>query len=117
MFWTVTQAILRGCGQAAELFFLTLLFSLPLGLFIAFGTMSKWAPFRRCRRFPRLAAFRPVSALLGVLVWAIRGTPLMLQLIVIFYGPGKWFSVNPWNYLSNGRMFACVVAFVLNYAC
>ena len=117
MFWTVTQAILRGCGQAAELFFLTLLFSLPLGLLIAFGTMSKWAPFRRCRRFPRLAAFRPVSALLGVLVWAIRGTPLMLQLIVIFYGPGKWFSVNPWNYLSNGRMFACVVAFVLNYAC
>lgn len=117
MFWTVTQAILRGCGQAAELFFLTLLFSLPLGLLIAFGTMSKWAPFRRCRRFPRLAAFRPVSALLGVLVWVIRGTPLMLQLIVIFYGPGKWFSVNPWNYLSNGRMFACVVAFVLNYAC
>ncbi len=117
MFWTVTQAILRGCGQAAELFFLTLLFSLPLGLLIAFGTMSKWAPFRRCRRFPRLAAFRPVSALLGVLVWVIRGTPLMLQLIVIFYGPGKWFSFNPWNYLSNGRMFACVVAFVLNYAC
>ena len=117
MFWTVTQAILRGCGQAAEFFFLTLLFSLPLGLLIAFGTMSKWAPFRRCRRFPRLAAFRPVSALLGVLVWVIRGTPLMLQLLVIFYGPGKWFSVNPWNYLSNGRMFACVVAFVLNYAC
>ncbi len=117
MFWIVTQAILRGCAQAAELFFLTLLFSLPLGLLIAFGTMSKWAPLRRCRRFPRLAALRPVSALLGLLVWVIRGTPLMLQLIVIFYGPGKWFSFNPWNCLSNGRMFACVAAFVLNYAC
>lgn len=117
MFWTVTQSILRGCGQAAELFFLTLLFALPLGLVIAFGTMSRWAPFRRCRRFPRLAALRPVSALLNLLVWVIRGTPLMLQLIIIFYGPGRWFSFNPWNLLSNGRMFACVVAFVLNYAC
>ena len=116
MFWTVTQSILQGCGQAAELFFLTLLFALPLGLVIAFGTMSKWAPFRRCR-CQRLAAFRPVSALLGVIVWIIRGKPLMLQLIIIFYCPGRWFSVNPWNYFSNGRMFACVVAFVLNYAC
>lgn len=46
MFWTVTLSILRGCGEAAKLFFLTLLFGLPLGLPIAFGSMSKWAPFR-----------------------------------------------------------------------
>ena len=125
MFWTVTLSILQGCGQAAKLFFLTLLFALPLGLVVSFGSMSKWAPFRALAyrpagksRFLRwLAAFRPISAVTNVIVWIIRGTPLMLQLIIIFYGPGKWFSVNPWNYLSNGRMFACVVAFVLNYAC
>ena len=117
MFWTVTQAILRGCGQAAELFFLTLLFSLPLGLFIAFGTMSKWAPFRRCRRFPRLAAFRPVSALLGVLVWAIRGTPLMLQLIIIYYIPGQIMAASPWGSGESGRFTASSIAFIFNYAC
>ena len=96
MFWTVTQAILRGCGQAAELFFLTLLFSLPLGLFIAFGTMSKWAPFRRCRRFPRLAAFRPVSALLGVLVYhesvtvyKLAGIAAILAAVLLMNGKGR----------------------------
>jgi polar amino acid transport system permease protein len=50
-------------------------------------------------------------------VWIIRGTPLMLQLIIIFYGPGKWFDNNIWAYFSDGRMAACVVAFVINYAC
>ena len=46
MFWTVTLSILQGCGEAAKLFFLTLLFALPLGLVVAFGSMNKWAPFR-----------------------------------------------------------------------
>ena len=46
MFWTVTLSILQGCGEAAKLFFLTLLFTLPLGLVVAFGSMNKWAPFR-----------------------------------------------------------------------
>ena len=41
----------------------------------------------------------------------------MLQLIIIFYGPGLWFDSNPWNLFSNGRMFACTVAFVINYSC
>ena len=102
MFWTVTLSLLSGMGQLLKLFFLTLLFSLPLGLLIAF------APRSRCK---------PVSWLFNVIVWIIRGTPLMLQLIIIFYGPGKWFDNNIWAYFSDGRMAACVVAFVINYAC
>jgi len=120
MFWSVTISLIEGLGVSIELFFLTLLFSLPLGLLIAFGSMSKWAPFRRlAKRFPRLtklAGFRPISAATDVLVWIIRGTPLMLQLIIIFYGPGMWFDNNIWAF-GNGRMTACVVAFVINYAC
>ena len=125
MFWTVTLSILQGCGEAAKLFFLTLLFALPLGLVVAFGSMNKWAPFRfllRGKSAPggtlrALAAFRPISALTNLIVWVIRGTPLILQLIIIFYGPGMWFKANPWNAFSDGRMFACTLAFVINYAC
>ena len=102
MFWTVTLSLLSGMGQLLKLFFLTLLFSLPLGLLIAFALRS------RCK---------PVSWLFNVIVWIIRGTPLMLQLIIIFYGPGKWFDNNIWALFSDGRMAACVVAFVINYAC
>ena len=105
MFWTVTLSILQGCSQAVKLFFLTLLFALPLGLMVAFGSMSKWAPFRalayrqqEARGFARwLSQLRPLSALTNVIVWVIRGTPLILQLIIIFYGPGTWFGTNPWN--------------------
>ena len=75
---------------------------MPLGLLIAFALRS------RCK---------PVSWLFNVIVWIIRGTPLMLQLIIIFYGPGKWFDNNIWALFSDGRMAACVVAFVINYAC
>ena len=125
MFWTVTLSILQGCGEAAKLFFLTLLFALPLGLVVAFGSMNKWAPFRfilRGKGTPggarrALAAFRPISALTNLIVWVIRGTPLILQLIIIFYGPGMWFKANPWNAFSDGRMFAGTLAFVINYAC
>ena len=102
MFWTVTLSLLAGMGQLLKLFFLTLLFSLPLGLLIAFALRS------RCK---------PVSWLFNVIVLIIRGTPLMLQLIIIFYGPGKWFDFNLWGHFSDGRMAACVIAFVINYAC
>ena len=102
MFWNVTLSLLSGMGQLLKLFFLTLLFSLPLGLLIAFALRS------RCK---------PVSWLFNVIVGISRGTPLMLQLIIIFYGPGKWFDNNIWAYFSDGRMAACVVAFVINYAC
>lgn len=99
MFWTVTLSLLQGMRQAAVLFGLTLAFSLPLGLLAALGSMS------RCR---------PVRAVFDTLVWVIRGTPLVLQLIIIFYGPGLWFGHNIWG---SNRMLACTVAFVLNYAC
>lgn len=102
MFWTVTLSLLGGMGQLLKLFFLTLLFSFPLGLLIAFALRS------RCK---------PVSWLFNVIVWIIRGTPLMLQLIIIFYGPGKWFNNNIWASFSDPRMAACVIAFVINYAC
>ena len=115
MFLTVTLSLLKGLGTAAELFALTLLFALPLGLLIAFGSMNKWAPFRRFR-FSRFAALRPISALTNIFVWVIRGTPLLLQLTIIFYGPGLWFDNNIWAF-GSGRMTACVVAFVINYAC
>lgn len=115
MFWTVTLSLLEGLEAAVQIFALTLLFALPLGLLIAFGSMSKWAPLRFLgQKHPKLAAFRPIGALFGVVVWVIRGTPLMLQLIIIYYGPGMWFDNNIWG---NGRLTACVVAFVINYAC
>ena len=125
MFWTVTLSILQGCSQAVKLFFLTLLFALPLGLVVAFGSMSKWAPFRalayrqqEARGFARwLSQLRPLSALTNVIVWIIRGTPLILQLIIIFYGPGTWFGTKPWNAFRDGRMTACCIAFIINYAC
>lgn len=124
MFLTVTLSLIEGLGAALELFLLTLLFALPLGLVIAFGSMSKWKPFRLLDyKFKSskgfmgwLANLRPVSSLTNLFVWVIRGTPLMLQLIIIFYGPGMWFDNNIWGFRS-GRMAACVLAFVINYAC
>ena len=89
----------EGMGNSILIFVLTLVFSLPLGLAVTFGSMSK------CR---------PVSWFFNVLVWIVRGTPLMLQLILIFYGPGIWLGHNIWG---SQRMLACTVAFVLNYAC
>ena len=102
MFWTVTPSLISGLGTATQLFALTLLFGLPLGLVIAFGSMSKW---------------RPLKAVVDVIVWIIRGTPLMLQLIIIYYGPGLWLDSNIWGGGSSGRMTACVIAFVINYSC
>lgn len=120
MFLTVTMSLLDGFGMLLKLFGLTLVFSLPLGLIISFGSMSKWQPLRFLKGsgtlVHKLSALRPISALTNVIVWVFRGTPLMLQLIVIFYGPGMWFDNNIWSF-SNGRLAACVVAFVLNYAC
>ena len=129
MIGSVTLTLLNGFITTAEIFALTLLFALPLGLVIYFGTASKWAPFRfllhgadanRSADAPGtlrrvLASFRPVSLICNILVWAIRGTPLMLQLIAMFYVPG----ILGWNIWSGaaGRMAATVVTFTLNYAC
>ena len=97
LFWQVTSRLLEGFGQSLNVFALTLLFSIPLGLVICFGSMSK---------------FPPLKAFCRGLVWVIRGTPLMLQLIVIFYGPGLMFDLP-----SMPRFTATIVAFSLNYAC
>jgi polar amino acid transport system permease protein len=102
MFWSVTQSLLNGLATTFEIFILTLIFALPLGLIIAFGSMSK---------------FKPLKYLVNVLVWIIRGTPLMLQLIIIFYGPGLWLGKNIWSGDEAGRITATVVAFSINYAC
>ncbi len=116
MFLTVTISLIKGLGEAMKLFGFTLLFSLPIGLIIAFGAMNKWAPFSRfVSKESKLYGFRPISAFINFLVWIIRGTPLMLQLIVIYYGPGIWFDNNIWG--NGGRMTACVIAFVINYSC
>ncbi|MBO5144797.1 MAG: amino acid ABC transporter permease [Lachnospiraceae bacterium] len=102
MFWNVTQSLLGGLATTVEIFILTLIFALPLGLVLAFGAMSRWKPLRY---------------LVQVLVWIIRGTPLMLQLIIIFYGPGLWLGKNIWSGDEAGRITATVVAFSINYAC
>ncbi len=102
MFWSVTQTLLGGLLTTFQIFILTLVFALPFGLLLAFGSMSR---------------FRPLKWLVDVLVWVIRGTPLMLQLIIIFYGPGLWLGHNIWSGNEAGRITATVVAFSINYAC
>lgn len=102
MFWNVTQSLLGGLATTVEIFILTLIFALPLGLVLAFGAMSR---------------LKPLRYLVQVLVWIIRGTPLMLQLIIIFYGPGLWLGKNIWSGDEAGRITATVVAFSINYAC
>ena len=103
MFVTVILERLSGAFLLnCELFFWTLVFSLPLGLVVAFGSMSRCAPLRGAVK---------------TFVWIIRGTPLMLQIIVIYLGPGLMGFNNPWPSGSNGRLVAAVVAFAINYAC
>ena len=97
MFEKVTLDLLIGFAENCELFVMTLLFSLPLGLIITFGSMSK---------------FKPLSWLTKTIVWIIRGTPLMLQIFVVFYVPGLVFDMPMRN-----RMLAALIAFVINYAC
>lgn len=102
MFTSVTISLLEGFLGTLKLFSLTLLFSLPLGLIISFGSMSKNSVVRVPIRF---------------IIWVVRGTPLMLQLLIFFYGPGIFFGVNLWGAGDSGRFTAALVAFVFNYAC
>lgn len=95
-FWSVTQKLLGGFAISFELFLGTLLLALPLGLIISFGSMSK---------------FKPLRWLVKTFVWIIRGTPLMLQLIIIFYGPGLVAGLK-----SLPRMEAAYIAFIINYS-
>ena len=97
----VFQALNVGFVQTLKLFFITLIGAIPLGLIISFGSMSAWRPFR---------VFRSVK-------WVVRGTPLMLQLLVIYYFPGLVWKNNIWGSGETGRFIASSVAFVFNYAC
>ena len=98
----VFSSLNEGFVQTLKLFAVTLLGAIPLGLIISFGTMSK---------------FRPLSAPVRVIVWIVRGSPLMLQLLIIFYMPGMLFGNNIWGGDEIGRFWASAVAFILNYAC
>ena len=95
-FMDVTKQLLAGFGENLIIFFATLVMSLPLGLLIAFGSMSR---------------FRPLRWLMRVFVWVIRGTPLLLQLFIVFYVPGLVFG-TPFK----SRITATLIAFVINYA-
>jgi len=129
MLATVLGALSSGFLQTLKLFAITLIGSLPLGLIIAFGSMSRWAPFARLGNRLEAAGrddkfthfcgwFKPLSLLVKVVVWIVRGTPLMLQLIIIFYIPGQLLpGGSPWPAGDNGRFIAAAVAFIFNYAC
>ena len=96
-FLKITLDLLGGFVDNCELFGMTLLLSLPIGLIITFGSMSK---------------FKPLCWLTKTFVWIIRGTPLMLQIFVVFYVPGLVFDRPMRN-----RMLAALIAFVINYSC
>ena len=147
-FKTVLAALNSGFLKTLQLFFITLIGALPLGLIISFGSMNRWAPLKwpvlwvqqwKKRRWeqahpggpayePRpmgpaagravrfLFAFRPISAVCRLVVWVIRGTPLVLQIIALFYVPGMK-DLFRWPSGESGRMVAVCVAFVINYAC
>lgn len=101
----MTQQIFRALNQGAlvtlRLFALTLLGAVPLGLVIALGAMTR---------------FRPLRYLTRSIIWVVRGTPLMLQLSAIYFGPGL-LGYNLWGTSRQGRWIAVLTAFILNYAC
>ena len=96
-FWEVTLSLLRGLEQTCLIFALTLVLALPLGLVISFGTMSK---------------FKPLAYVTKIFVWIIRGVPLMLQVIIVFYVPGFLMGTPLFT-----RFTSVIAAFVINYAC
>lgn len=102
MFATVIGALNEGFLQTFKLFAVTLLGAVPLGLIIAFGSMSH---------------FRPLRWVTRLVVWVIRGTPLMLQLIILYYVPGQILDFNPWGGGETGRFLAASLAFIINYSC
>ena len=97
MFEQVTMELLTGFWESLKIFALTLVFSIPLGLVICFGSMSRVTPLRWVTRS---------------FIWVIRGTPLMLQLMIFFYGPGLLFDIPAMD-----RFTAVILAFSINYAC
>ena len=95
---SICSQLMSGVGASLLIFFLTLLFSLPLGLLVAFGRMSK---------------FKPLSLLVKLYISVVRGTPLMLQLLVVFFGPFFLFGIRS---TPEYRFYAVIIGFSLNYA-
>lgn len=102
MFAEVLAALSKGFLVTLELFAITLVGAIPLGLLICLGSMSK---------------LKVLKAVIRFIVWVIRGTPLMLQLLIIYYGPGLIIGSNWWGSGEHGRFIATIVAFIINYAC
>jgi polar amino acid transport system permease protein len=98
----VFQSLNVGFLQTLRLFGVTLLGAIPLGLIIMFGSTSK---------------FKPLSMLTNLFVWVIRGTPLMIQLLIIYYFPGLVLKITFWPKGERGRFAASALAFIVNYAC
>ena len=98
----VINSLIVGFLQTLRLFIVTLLGAAPLGLLIAFGSMSR---------------FKPLSILNRVIVWIVRGSPLMIQLLIIYYFPGLVLHNPIWGGGESGRFLAASVAFIINYAC
>mgnify|MGYP002773421636 FL=1 len=101
-FPVVFHALNVGFLQTLRLFAVTLLGAIPLGLIIMFGSTSR---------------FKPLSLITNLFVWIIRGTPLMIQLLIIYYFPGLVMKVTFWPKGESGRFAASAVAFIVNYAC
>ncbi|NLE20215.1 MAG: amino acid ABC transporter permease [Clostridiales bacterium] len=99
---TIVSRLVDSFQLNVQLFFLTLLFSLPLGLVIALCAMSR---------------FKPLAIVTKTFVWMIRGTPLMLQVIIIFFAPGLLNFGAPWGSGASARFTAATIAFIINYAC
>ena len=98
----VFQALNEGFLQTLKLFFITLIGAIPLGLVISFGSMSR---------------FRPLRYLVRLVIWVVRGTPLMLQLLIVYFFPGLVLKSNIWGQGETGRFIASCAAFIFNYAC
>ena len=110
------RSLTEGFGLNCIIFAVTLLTAIPLGLIIAFGSMSKWRPLRFLERSKKrllhaISKFAPIRWLTRTFVWIIRGTPLMLQIFVVLYAPGLL-----WDMPMRERMVAVLVAFGINYA-
>ncbi len=97
-FWNICNQIMGGFGRTLLIFFATLIFSLPLGLLVTRGRMS---------------GFKPLKLLVQFIISILRGTPLMLQLIVVFYGPYFLFGIK---LSAEWRMLAVLIGFSINYA-
>ena len=104
----VIHALNVGFLQTLKLFFVTLLGAIPLGLLICFGTQSRFKAVDDCT---------VISIFFKLLIWIIRGTPLMIQLLIIYYFPGLVLGKAIWGGDEVGRFAASAVAFIINYAC